>query len=359
MPEASRGRSAGARARRPAAGALPAADRRGRAAQRRGALGPPRSRGLADRRRERAVGAGVPDALEPRRRGPDPPAERPQRPLRAGWAWVAIVAAVAPMERLQGAPRRRHPRRRSARRNGVAVRVHRRRDRRSRAPSRERVHHHPRPRLLPRRPRRARRRLRGAAGAEPGAQRVRALPPLRRLDRHRALLGAHRAPRPPQPRRRRRSSGNRIGLARLGAGDPDGQRRLALAAVAAGPGDRRAPLVARRRRALRLRRHTGVRVGGRHQPQPAARVALVRDREHPGPIRLPAADLPRRRLDRALHRRSAVPRLGARHADLGADGQGRAPLRARRLRRHGQRDRAVPRADPGRARARAARVVHA
>ena len=50
-------------------------------------------------------------------------------------------------------------------------------------------------------------------------------------------------------------------------------------------------------------------------------------------------DLPRRRLDRAVHRRPAVPRLGPRHAGLGADGQGRAPLRAGRLRRHRQRDR--------------------
>ena len=75
-------------------------------------------------------------------------------------------------------------------------------------------------------------------------------------------------------------AGDRVGLARLGARDPDGERRLALAAVAAGPGDRRAPVVARRRRALRLRRHARVRVGGRHQPQPAARVARVRDGEH-------------------------------------------------------------------------------
>ena len=52
-----------------------------------------------------------------------------------------------------------------------------------------------------------------------------------------------------------------------------------------------------------------------------------------------------------------VARLGPWHPGLGADGEGRAPLRARRLRRHRQRHRPLPRADPGRARPRQARLV--
>ena len=70
-------------------------------------------------------------------------------------------------------------------------------------------------------------------------------------------------------------------------------------------------------------------------------------------------DLPRRRLDRPVHRRSAVAPVGPRRPDVGADGQGRGPVRARRLRRHRQRDRTVPRADPGGPRRGAARVVRA
>ena len=46
------------------------------------------------------------------------------------------------------------------------------------------------------------------------------------------------------------------------------------------PVDRRAPVLARRHRPLRLRRHAGVRVGGRDQPQPVARMARVRDGDH-------------------------------------------------------------------------------
>ena len=43
----------------------------------------------------------------------------------------------------------------------------------------------------------------------------------------------------------------------------------------------------------------------------------------PGPDRVPAAHLPGRRLDGALHRRSACTRLGARSPGRGTDGQGR------------------------------------
>ena len=212
--------------------------------------------------------------------------------------------------------------------------------------------------LRPRRPGAARRRLRSPAGAEPRAQRVRAVAPLRRLDGDRAVLGADAPPRRPQRGDATALERSRR-LARLGAGDPDGERRLAVAAAAARAGHGRAPVLARRHRPLRLRRDAGVRVGGRDQPQPAARMARVRDGDHARAIRVPPAHLARRRLDRALHRRSAVARLGARRAGLGADGQGRAALRAGRLRRHRQRHRTVPRADPRRPRPRAARVVHA
>jgi hypothetical protein len=110
---------------------------------------------------------------------------------------------------------------------------------------------------------------------------------------------------------------------------------------------------------LRLRSHACVRVGRRHQPQSAARMARFRHGHNPERVRIPPARLPRRRLDRALHRRPPVPPLGPGHAGLRADGEGRASIQARRLRRHGQRHRPVPRADPGRARPREARLVDA
>ena len=72
------------------------------------------------------------------RGGPHPAADRAQHPLRAGRPWFPFVAAVGPVERVQGAPRRRPPRRLRARRDGVAVRLHRRRDRDPRPPPRER-----------------------------------------------------------------------------------------------------------------------------------------------------------------------------------------------------------------------------
>jgi hypothetical protein len=131
------------------------------------------------------------------------------------------------------------------------------------------------------------------------------------------------------------------------------EHRLALAAAPARPGDGRAPVLARRDRALRPWRHAGVDVGGRREPQPAPRVARLRDGDHARRIGIPAADLARGRLDRALHRRSPVAPLGARHSGLRADGEDRTPLRAGRPRRHRQRDRTLPRADPGRPRARA------
>ena len=75
---------------------------------------------------------------------------------------------------------------------------------------------------LPRRPDGARRRLRGSAGAQPRAQRVRAFAPLRRLDRDRALLGADASPRAGRP-----------GVARPGTRGRDREYRLAVAAAAA------------------------------------------------------------------------------------------------------------------------------
>ena len=191
-----------------------------RADQPRAALPPPRPRRLAGRRRERPLRARGTDDRELHRGGPHPPAERPQRPLRARRSRIAVLAAVDPMEHLEGASRRRHPRRCRARRNGVARRVHLGGDRCPRGSPRERLHHDARPLLLPRRAGGARRRLRGPAGEEPRPQRVRDVPPARRLDGHRALLGAHA-----------RNQGAE--LAGRDAGRPDGERRVALAAAAA------------------------------------------------------------------------------------------------------------------------------
>jgi hypothetical protein len=187
----------------PAPHAVQPPDPRGRAAQLRRVGLPPRARRVADRRRERAVGRVVPDARELRRRCPDPATERPQRPLRTRRARIAFLAAMAAVERVKGASRGRHPLRQRARRHGVAVRVHVHGDDGPRAPPRERLRHDPRPRLLPRRPSRARRRLRGAAGAKPRPQRVRAVAPVCRLDVDRAVLGPHRASGAARARRHR------------------------------------------------------------------------------------------------------------------------------------------------------------
>ena len=210
-------RAAGAGAdQAPAPDRVPPADPRCRPGQPWSALVPLDSRPLVRRRWQRAVGTRVADARESRRGGADPAAERPQPPLRARRTRFALVAAVAALERLQRAPGRRDPCRRRAGRDRVAVRVCRgggcgsggRRD--------ARAHR------LPRRPDGARRRLRGSAGAQPRAQRVRAFAPLRRLDRDRALLGADASPRAGRP-----------GVARLGTRGRDREHRLAVAAAAA------------------------------------------------------------------------------------------------------------------------------
>ena len=119
----------------------------------------------------------------------DPAAESAQRALRAGRPRLAVVAAVAALGHLERASRRRDPRRRRAVRDRVAVRVRRRGGRGAGRSHDARAHR------LPRRPAGAGGRVRGAGGARPRAQRLRALAPLRRLDRDRAVLGAHHPPR--------------------------------------------------------------------------------------------------------------------------------------------------------------------
>ena len=121
----------------PAPDALPPADRRRRAPEPRRARLPPGPRRLARSRRQRTVGPRRRDAPQSHRGGAHPPAERPQLALRARGSRIAHLAALGAMEHLQGAPRRRDPRRRRARRYGRAVRVRRRRDRRP--PSRRRA----------------------------------------------------------------------------------------------------------------------------------------------------------------------------------------------------------------------------
>ena len=103
--------------------------------------------------------------------------------------------------------------------------------------------------------------------------------------------------------------------------------------------------------------NAGACVGGRHQPQPAAGVARIRDGEHPGPIRVPAAGLPGGRLDVAVHRRPAIAPLGSRrsHARTIAGDRGHVPTC--RLRRDRQRHRPDARADPEPARADPAGLV--
>ncbi len=99
------------------------------------------------------------------------------------------------------------------------------------------------------------------------------------------------------------------------------------------------PVPACRDRALRLRRHAGACVGGRHQPQPAARMARLRDGEHPRPIRVPAAGLPGGRLDVAVHRRPAIAPMGSRRSHPRTDTGDRGHVSPCRLRRDRQRHR--------------------
>ena len=137
-------------------------------------------------------------------------------------------------------PRRRAPRRLRARGHGVAVRVH------GHGAHRARHGHHPRRGERDRAPLPDRRRRRAARRPAPRPQRVRAQPPLRRLERGRAVLGPHAAPRP--ARRRARRARDRDQLAGLGARARHAEHRRAVAAAAARPGHDRAPVRARRDR---------------------------------------------------------------------------------------------------------------
>ena len=193
-----RPRRAPPRAQAPARDAVPAADR----------ARPARQRRRAARGRRRALGPGGAHAREPRRRRADPPAARPQRAVRAGGPRLGRLAAVAPLERLEGQPRRRAPRRLRARRHGVAVRVHGHRAHGARHD------HHARGRERDRAALPDRRRRRAARRPPPCPQRLRAHAPLRRLERGRAVLGPDPAPR--AARRRARRAGDRVELAGLG-----------------------------------------------------------------------------------------------------------------------------------------------
>ena len=211
------------------------------------------------------VGAG---AGQPHRGGAHPPAGGAQPPLRTGRPWVADVAAVGPVERLQGAPRRRPPRRLRDRGDGVAVRLHRRRVRDPRPPSGESSRRRRSCCASGSSPAGGRDGVRHPTGARPGPQRVRAVAPMGRLDGDRAVLGADRPPRPPTgAATTSRAGGDRVGLARVGPGDPDGERRVAVAAAAT-RSDHRAS--ARRRTS---RSSTWTTACGRRSRRPSASAA--------------------------------------------------------------------------------------
>jgi hypothetical protein len=89
----------------------------------------------------------------------------------------------------------------------------------------------------------------------------------------------------------------------------------------------------------------------RDQPQPAPRMARSCDGERSGTIRLPAVDLPPRRLDVAVHRRPAVARLGSQRTNPGADGGDRDHVPPCRQGGNRQRHRSGTWADPEVARA--------
>ena len=114
------------------------------------------------------------------------------------------------------------------------------------------------------------------AGPHPRAQRVRAVASLGRLDGDRALLGADVTSR---PRRGEPAPSDRVGwhvwaLAILTASVAWPWLRLRRVPITV-----ERPSGARRDRPPRLRRAAGVLVGGRHQPQPVARVARLRHRD--------------------------------------------------------------------------------
>ena len=237
----------------------------------------------------------------------DPPADRAQRHLRPRRPRLADLAAVDPLERLEGAPRRRHPRRLRDRRHGLAVRLRRRGDR------------HPRPRS-PRSSRRPRSRCAGASSCVLArGDRVCAAPPSA-ARAHDVFELTHRWG---GWTRSRCSGRSRSQLAVDGRGDttpPTRSRRTgtsgcsrSLTACVVWPWLRlrRVPITVDRPSS-----HVAIVssttacarayvVGRRHQPQPAARVARVRRRHDARSPRLPPAHLPRRRLDRPVHRRSA------------------------------------------------------
>ena len=270
---------------------------------------------------------------------------RAQRAVRARGPRLALVAAVAALERLEGAPRRRAPRRRA------------------RSPARRGCARSPVVAIATPADGHDASRSRGASSRSPSSSCACAAPVVRRRA-HNVFELTHRF-------------GGWTAIAlfwvltlHLGAEPPAGWHVWVLALVTASIASpwlrlRRVPVTVERPSS-----HAAI-VHFDHGVSPAFASAVGISRSPlrewhafatvttPGRAGFRLLDLARGRLDRPLHRRSAVARVGARHARLGADGQGRAALRARRLRRHRQRDRARARADPRRARAGAAGLVDA
>ena len=246
-----------------------------------------------------AVGAG---AGQRHGGGSHPAADLSQHPLRAGRPWLAswplwVRWSVSKVHHVGGLHAGC-----AARRNGMAVRVHRRGIRDTRCSPRQRHGHDARAVRRPRRPDADRDGVRDRTGPHPCAQRVRAVASLGRLDGDRALLGADNSPRASWARRCEPTRSDRVGLARVGPGDPDRERRVALAAVASRARHGSTPVRSRRDRPPRLWRAAGLPVGGRHQSPPVARMARLRHGDVAGPDRVPPAHLPGRRLDGSLHR---------------------------------------------------------
>ena len=104
----------------------------------------------------------------------------------------------------------------------------------------------------------------------------------------------------------------------LAAGGDHLRRRMAVAAAPQGPGDGRAALLAPRDPAPEPGPEAARRHDPRDQPQPAVRMAPVRERPGRGRVRRPRVPddrLPSRRLDRRVDRQSTRARLGPRHPD--------------------------------------------
>ena len=263
-------------ARAPAVDALPPAHRRRPADQRGVARVPPRR--LADPRRKRAGGDGAADARQLRGGRAHPAADRPERPLRARRAaarrtWPLWLRwSVSKVQ-----PRRRDPRRRvrSPARAWLCC-VHDRRDDALAGPDDAR-----RSRVVAWRCSRSSAScvVRGRHARRRGAARTTSFethPPASAAGASIAVFWVAHAP-SRAARRRARRRRDRLGLAGLGARAGDVLHRLAVAAPAARP-DHASSARPRTPRSCTFDYgvHAGGRVGGRHQPQPAARVARVR-----------------------------------------------------------------------------------